>query len=154
MDVMLREGYRITFCMKLITVISTIVTTVSSIALFINWYRNRLLPRIRQLLLECLKFRRYNFFNFSSSYLILKFKIFQKLKFSKFLILKKFEIFSNLLDFWFYEIFSFLKFRRNLENFKLKPLELPVNTHYFIFWLIKNFRIFFNPYLFIFVFQN
>jgi hypothetical protein len=45
MDLTLREGYCIKFCMKLIAVI---ITTVSFIALFVNQYNNRLLPLIRE----------------------------------------------------------------------------------------------------------
>jgi hypothetical protein len=51
MDFTLRDGYWIKFCMKLISVMSHNNTTVSFIALFVNWCNDRLLPLIRQFFL-------------------------------------------------------------------------------------------------------
>jgi hypothetical protein len=49
MDVTLREGYLIKFCMKLLAVISHDKSVF--IALFVNWYNNRHLPMSRQFFL-------------------------------------------------------------------------------------------------------
>jgi hypothetical protein len=48
MDLTLREGYFISFCMKLIVVI---ITEVSFITLFVNWFNNTFLPLLRQFFL-------------------------------------------------------------------------------------------------------
>jgi hypothetical protein len=62
MDLNLREGYWIKFCMMLITVISLDNYHISFITLLVNWYNNRLLPVIRQFFLtsnriECMDLR-------------------------------------------------------------------------------------------------
>jgi hypothetical protein len=44
-------GYWLIFCMMLIILISTIITTVSFIAVLVNLYNNRLLTLIRQFIL-------------------------------------------------------------------------------------------------------
>jgi hypothetical protein len=49
MDLKLREGYSIKFCMKLIAVISQDKHSVGFIALSANWFNNELLPLIRKL---------------------------------------------------------------------------------------------------------
>jgi hypothetical protein len=51
MDLTLREGYWITFCMKVIAVISHDNYYCQFIALFVNWYNNIFLPVIRQFFL-------------------------------------------------------------------------------------------------------
>jgi hypothetical protein len=47
----LEEGHSITFCMKLIAVISNDITRASFVTLLVNWYNNRLLPLIRKFFL-------------------------------------------------------------------------------------------------------
>jgi hypothetical protein len=48
MDLTLRERYFVSFHMKLIVVI---ITAVSFITLFVNWFNNTLLPLLRQFFL-------------------------------------------------------------------------------------------------------
>jgi hypothetical protein len=48
MDLTLREEYWINLCMKLVAVITPISTTGSFITLLVNWYKNGLIPLIRQ----------------------------------------------------------------------------------------------------------
>jgi hypothetical protein len=64
MDLILTERYWITFCIKLIAVISTTITTVTLIALVVTWYNNRLFQLITQFFL--IQNRIHKFMNLSN----------------------------------------------------------------------------------------
>jgi hypothetical protein len=59
MDVTLREGYSITFCMELIAMISHDYYYNSFVAFFVNWYSDILFPEIGKLFLISIRINEF-----------------------------------------------------------------------------------------------